>query len=113
MVMCCPDTRATQTVIHKDIGLFIDPLGTKISTVTGGGMTVVVESKFCLQYKHQKRYTTSLISSDVRFTIVVAWHDLQPLHVISESFPACLCETQHKPVQVAIVMMYPEVFGIH
>ena len=53
-----------------------------------GGMNVVGKSDICLQYKHHKHYTTSLISSDVRFTILVAWHDLQPLHVISESFPA-------------------------
>ena len=77
MVTCCPDTGATQTVIHKDIAkqanLFIDPPVTKISTATGGGMSMVGESNICLQYEHHKHYTTSLISSDVRFTILEAW----------------------------------------
>lgn len=70
MVTCCPDTGATQTVIHKDIaqqaGFFIDPPGTKVSTATGG------ESNIRLQYKHHKQRTTPLISSDVRFTVLVA-----------------------------------------
>ena len=114
MVMCCLDTGATQTVIHEDIarqaGLYINPPGTKISTATGSGMNVVGEADICLQYKHHKLYTTALISSDVRFTILVAWHDLQPLYVISEPFPTCLCATQHQPVQDDITNMYPEVF---
>ena len=42
MVTTCPDTGATQTVIHENIArqanLVIDPPGTKISTASGGGM---------------------------------------------------------------------------
>ena len=114
MVTCCPDTGATQTVIHQEIarqaGLTIDPPGTKISTASGGGMNVVGEADICLQYKRHRHCTTALICSDVRFTILVAWHDLQSLHVISESFPACLCATQHQPIQEALMDMYPEVF---
>ena len=114
MVTCCPDTGATQTVIQEDIvrqaGLTIDPPGTKISTASGGGMNVVGEADICLQYKQHTHCTTALICSDVRFTILVAWHDLQQLLVISESFPACLCATQHQPIQEAIIDMYPEVF---
>ena len=114
MVTCYPDTGATQTVIHEDIakqaGLTIDPPGTKISTALGGGMNVVGEADICLQYKQHRHCPTALICSDVRFTILVAWHDLQPLHVISESFPAFLCATQPQPIQWAIVSMYPEVF---
>ena len=76
MVTCCPDTGATQMVIHEDIarqaGLVIYPPGTKISTASGGGMNVVGEADICLQYKQHKHYTTALICSDVRFTILVA-----------------------------------------
>ena len=54
MVTCCPDTGATQMVIHEDIarqaGLVIYPPGTKISTASGGGMNVVGEADICLQY---------------------------------------------------------------
>ena len=68
MVTTCPDTGATQTVIHEDIArqanLAIDPPGTKISTASGGGMKVVGESDICLQYKNHKHYTTALICSD-------------------------------------------------
>ena len=88
MVTTCPDTGATQTVIHEDIvrqaNLAIDPPGTKISTASGGGMKVVGESDIRLPYKHHKHYTTALICSDLKFTILVAWHDMVPLplHVI-------------------------------
>ena len=51
-----------------------------------------------------------MICSDLKFTILVAWYDLQPLHVISKYFPACLCATHHEPIQQEIVNMYPEVF---
>ena len=111
MVTTCPDTGATQTVIHEDIArqanLAIDPPGSKISTASRGGMKVVRESDICLQYKHHKHYTTALICSDLKFTILVAWHDLQPLHVISESFPRSLCATHHEPIQEEIINMYP------
>ena len=114
MVTCCPDTGVTQTVIQEDIarqaGLVIDPPGTKTSTASSGDMNVVGETNIFLQYKHHKHYTTSLICSDVRFMILIAWHDLQPLHIICESSPACFSATQHQPVQDAIVKMYPEVF---
>ena len=100
--------------MHVDVanqaGLDIDPPGTKLSTATGSGMTVVGETDICLQYKHHIHHTTSLVSSDVKFTILVAWHDLQPLHVISDSFPACLCSTHHISVQEAIIATYPDVF---
>ena len=114
MVTTCPDTGATQTVINENVArqanLAIDPPGTKISTASGGGMKVVGESDICLQYKHHKHFTTALICSDLKFTILVAWHDLVPLHVISESFPACLCAIHYEPIQEEIVNMYPEVF---
>ena len=65
MVTTCPDTGATQTVIHEDIArqanLEIDLLDTKISTASGGGMNVVGESDICLQYKNHKHFTTALI----------------------------------------------------
>ena len=113
MMTTCPDTGATQTVIHEDIArqanLAIDPPGTKISTASGGGMKVVGESDIGLQNKHHKHYTTALICLDLKFTILVAWHDLVPLHVISESFPACLCATHHEPIQEEIINMYQEV----
>ena len=96
--------------IAKQAGLTIDPLGTKISTATGGVMNVVGEADICLQYKQHRHCTTVLICSDVSFTILVAWHDLQTLNIISESFPGCLCATQHQPIQEAIASMYPEVF---
>ena len=103
MVTTCPDTGATQTVIHEDsarrANLVIDPPGTKISTASGGGMKAVGESDMCLQYKHHKHYTTAFICSDLKFTILVAWQDLQPLHVIFKSFPACICATHHEPIQ--------------
>ena len=112
MVTTCPDMGATQAVIHEDIArqanLAIDPPGTKISKASWGGMKG--ESAICLQYKHHKHYTTVLICLDLKLTMFVAWHDLQPLHVISESFPACLCATHHKPIQEEIINMYPEVF---
>ena len=73
-------------------------------------MKVVGESDICLQYKHHKQYTTALICSDLKFTILVGWHDLQPLQVITKSFPSCLCATHHEPIQEEIINMYPEVF---
>ena len=61
----CPDTGATQIVIHEDIAkqanLEIDPPGMKISTASGGGMKVVGESDICLPYKNHKHFTTALI----------------------------------------------------
>ena len=75
-------------------------------------MNEVGKADICLQYKHHQHYTTSLISSDVRFTILVAWHDLQPLHVFFEFFPACLCVTQHQLVQVFLDYLSDEPMNV-
>ena len=80
MVTTCPDTGATQSVIHEDIArqtnLIIDPPVTKISTALGSGMKVVGESDICLQNKHHKHHTTALICSDLKFTLLIVWHDI-------------------------------------
>ena len=44
------------------------------------------------------------------YNLVVAWHDLQFINVLSPNFPACVSATMSESVKVEIVDEFPEVF---
>ena len=52
-------------------------------------MTVVGEADVQISYKKLVHETTALVSSDVKYSLLVSWHDLQFI-VLSQSV-SCLC----------------------
>ena len=54
--------------------------------------------------------TTALISSDVNYYLLVAWHNLQFINVLSQNFPACVSAAMSESVKEEIVGEFPEVF---
>ena len=65
----------------------------KISMANKLGMTVVGESDIHISYDKYVHETTALVSSDVKYSLLVAWHDLEFIDVLSQNFPVCVSTT--------------------
>ena len=58
-------------------------------SLTGHGLNIVKESNVCLTFDGLKHETAFLVTSDLGVdSMLVAWHDLQPLEIMSPNFPA-------------------------
>ena len=86
-------------------GVKIRRTGTDISNANGGWLTVVREADIInTKYIHE---TAALVSSDVNYNLLVAWHDLQLINVLSQKFPACVSATMSESVKEEIVGEFP------
>ena len=112
---CCPDTGAPQTVLCEQIarqaGLTIFPPRIGMVSLTGHGLNIIGESNICLSYEGLRQETAVLIASDLSGdSMLVAWHDLQPLEVIPHNFPARISVALSKELTTEIMKEFPTVF---
>ena len=114
MVSVTPYSGTTQIILHERLavkaGVKIRRTGTDISNANGGWLTVVGEADIritCDKYIHE---TTALVSSDVNYNLLLAWHDLQFINVLLPNFPACVSATMSESVKDEIEDEFPEVF---
>ena len=114
LVSVTPDSGTTQTILHEKLalkaGVKIRRTGTDISNANGGWLTVVGEADIRITYDKYIHETTALVSSDVNYNLLVAWHDLQFINVLSQNFPACVSATMSDSVKDQIMGDFPEVF---
>ena len=114
LVSVTPDSGATQTILHERLavkaGVKIRRTETDISNANGGWLTVVGEADIRITYDKYIHETTALVSSDVNYNLLVAWHDLQFINVLSPNFPVCVSATMSESVKEEIVDEFPEVF---
>ena len=52
-----------------------------------GPRDIVGEAKVMLKFDGLKHTTYALIARGMDFTCLISWHDLQPLDIISNTFP--------------------------
>ena len=112
---CCPDAGVTQTVVCKQIArqanLSIFPPRIGMVSLTGHGLNIIGESNVCLSYEGLRHETAVLIASDLRGdSMLIAWHDMQPLEVIPPNFPARISVAMSKELTIAIMQEFPSVF---
>ena len=67
------------------------------------GVTCVVFSN-----RKHKVYTKAIVCTDVKFDVLVSWHDLQALGIIPMDFPSCHAAQALDRLQ-AMFDTYPEV----
>ena len=80
-------------------------------SLTGHGLNIIGESNVCLNYEGLHHETAVLIESDLSGdSMLVAWHDLQPLDVIPPNFPARILVTMSKELTTGIMKEFPTVF---
>ena len=108
VVKCCSDTGATQTVVHESIAeranLKLNKPHIGMNSITGP-MDVIGEAEIMLKYDGLMHKTFSLVARGMEFTCLIAWHDLQPLQVISDSFPSLISHD----LTSAVVADFPSV----
>ena len=111
MVSVTPDSG---TILHERLavkaGVKIRRTGTDISNANGGWLTVAGEADIRIPYDKYIHETTAPVSSDVNYNLLVAWHDLQFINVLSPTFPECVSATMSESVKEQIVDEFPEVF---
>ena len=114
LVSVTPDSGTTQTIIHEKLavraGVKIRRTGMDISNDNGGWLTVVGEADIRITYDKYINETTALLSSNVNYNLLVAWHDLQFINVLSQNFPACVSATMSESVKEQVVEEFLEVF---
>ena len=110
---CCPDTGATQTVVHERIAqranLKLNKARIGMNSITGP-MNIIGEAEFVLKYNGLVHHTFALVARGMEFTCLVAWHDLQPLQVISDSFPSRISAATSHDLTSAVVADFPSLF---
>ena len=75
------------------------------------GLNIIGESNVCLSYEGLPHETAVLVASDLSDdSMLVAWHNLQPLKVISPNFPARISATMSKALTSGIMKEFPTVF---
>ena len=113
VVKCCPDTGATQTVIHERISqranIKLNKPRIGMNSITGP-MDIIWEAEIVLKYDGLFHLTFALVARGMEFTRLVAWHDLQPLQVISDSFPSRISAATSHDLTSAVVAEFPSVF---
>ena len=71
-------------------------------------MKVLGEAKINLRNDKYAIDTVAIVSEDVSYNVLVSWHDLQRLGVISSHFPACAVTSQANADKIC--REFPEVF---
>ena len=80
-------------------------------SLTGHGLNIIGESNVCLGYEGLRHETAVLVASDLSGdSMLVAWHDLQPLEVIPHNFPARISVAMSKELTTGIMKDVPTVF---
>ena len=60
-------------------------------SLTGHGLNIIGESNVCLTFDGLQHETAILVASDLGGdSMLVSWHDLQPLEITSLNFPAII-----------------------
>ena len=73
-------------------------------------MDIVGEANVVLKFDGLKHTTFALIARGMDFTCLIAWHDLQPLDIISNTFPARISASASHDLASSIVNDFPSVF---
>ena len=115
LVKCCPDTGATQSVVCEAVArqanLVIFPPRIGMVSLTGHGLNIIGESNVCLTFDGLKHETSILVASYLGGdSMLVAWHDLQPLEIISPNFPTRILAAVGKELVSDILKEFPNVF---
>ena len=80
-------------------------------SLTGHGLNIIGESNVCLTFDGLTHKTAILIASDLgRGSMLVAWHDLQPLEIISPNFPARISAAVGNELVTDIIKEFSNVF---
>ena len=97
--------------VARQANLEIHPPRIGVVSLTSHGLNIVGESNVCFTFDGIKHETAVLVASDLgEDSMLVAWHDLQPLEIISPNFPARISVALGKELALDIMKEFPNVF---
>ena len=97
--------------VARQANLDIFPPRIGMVSLTGHGLNIVGESNVRLTFDGITHETAILIASDLGGdSMLVAWHDLQPLEIISPNFPARISAAVGNELVMNIMKEFPNVF---
>ena len=73
-------------------------------------MDIIGEAEIVFKYDGLVHRTFTLVARGMEFTCLIAWHDLQPLQVISNSFPSGISAATSHDFTSTVVADFPSVF---
>ena len=80
-------------------------------SLTGHGLNIVGEWNVCFTFDGLRHETAISVASDLGGdSMLVAWHDIQPLEIISPNFPARISVALGKELALDIMKEFPNVF---
>jgi transposase InsO family protein len=110
-ILAIPDTGCTQTLVNtkvlKRFNVPLQPTRTKIFSATGNEMNC--SGRF--QAHIGKHLIDALASSDMSDDMLLSWHDLQRLGVLSEKFPARVRQLTTDTIIEKLQKDFPEVLS--
>ena len=95
--------------IARQAGLILKKPRISMKSITGP-MDIVGEANVVLKFDGLKHTTFALIARGMDFTCLIAWHDLQPLDIISHTFSARISASASHDLTSSIVNDFPSVF---
>ena len=75
-----------------------------------GPMDIIMDAEIVSKYDGLVHLTFALVERGMEFTCLIAWHDLQPSQVISDSFPSRISAATSHNLKSAVVADFPSVF---
>ena len=91
---CMTDTGASQSIVSatiaRDANLNVRPTMTELRNASNGVMTLVGEADVVLCNEKHSAHTVVLVASDLNYSALIGWQDLQKLRV-------CLLYTSPSP----------------
>ena len=75
-----------------------------------GPMDIVGVAKVVLKLDGLKPTTFALVARGMDFTCLISWHDLQPLNIISNTFPSRISASASHDLTLSIVKDFNSVF---
>jgi len=108
-----PDTGTTQTLISSRVAaqanLKIEKTDTVLTNASGKPMGVAGMTYVTFGNNKHTVYSRAIVCPDVSFDVLVSWHDLQNLGIISPDFPNCSAARASSYLDL-LFDSYPEVY---
>ena len=97
--------------VARQANLVIFPPRIGMVSLTGHGLNIIGESNVCLTFDGLKHETAILVASYLGIdSMLVTWHDLQPLEIISPNFPSRILAAVGRELASDIMIEFPNVY---
>lgn len=108
-----PDTGATRSVVARNIlsRYNIEPFSSHSRLFAANGEEMQCNGSVKLRVSKSKHIINALVSSDIKDEILISWHDLQAIGVISQDFPSKIRKVDSLMITEDLKKSFPDVLN--